>query len=203
MAAVLDTLLPTPDVRERHWIVVRAPAELVFQVARRFDLQTVPLVHAIFWLRARMMRAGVAGRPRLARLDSASLLQMGWTVLVEEPGRLFIAGAACQPWRANVVFTPVAPDEFADYAAPDVVKIAWTLETQPLGAGSTRLATETRAVGTDAGARAKFRRYWRWARVGIIAIRWLLLPAIRREAERLEQGARGSRSLRRGQHGSS
>jgi hypothetical protein len=27
-------------------------------------------------------------------------------------------------------------------------------------------------------------RYWRWARFGIIAIRLLLLPAIRREAER-------------------
>jgi hypothetical protein len=196
MPDALDTLLPTPDVRERHAIVVRAPADLVFQVARRFDLQSLPLVHAIFWLRTRVMGAGDAGRPKLARLDSASLLQLGWAVLVEEPGRLFIAGAACQPWRANVVFTPVAPTEFADYAAPDAVKIAWTLETQPLSAGSTHLATETRAAGTDAGARAKFRRYWRWARVGIIAIRWLLLPAIRREAERLERVARGSRSSR-------
>ncbi|MFL5495382.1 MAG: hypothetical protein ACJ8DC_13445 [Gemmatimonadales bacterium] len=184
MPAVFDTFLPTSDVRERHEIVVRAPAELVFQVARRFDMLSVPLVHAIFWLRAKVMRARHAGQPRLVRLDSASLVQMGWGVLVEEPGRLFIAGAACQPWRADVVFAPVAPAEFAAYAAPDSVKIAWSLETQPLGAGSTRLATETRAVGTDAGARAKFRRYWRWARVGIVAIRWLLLPAIRREAER-------------------
>jgi hypothetical protein len=39
-------------------------------------------------------------------------------------------------------------------------------------------------VATDAGARLKFRRYWRWARFGIVAIRLLLLPAIRRAAER-------------------
>jgi hypothetical protein len=184
MPAALDTLLPTPDVRERREIVVRAPAEHVFQMARRFDMQSVALIRAIFWLRARVMRARDAGRPMPTGLDSASLLRMGWGVLVEEPGRLFIAGAACQPWQADVVFTPVAPADFAGYAAPDAVKIAWTLETRPLGAGSTGLATETRAAGTDAGARLKFRRYWRWARIGIITIRWLMLPAIRREAER-------------------
>ena len=49
---------------------------------------------------------------------------------------------------------------------------------------SSTLATETRAVATDAEARARFRRYWRWARFGIVAIRWFMLPAIRREAER-------------------
>jgi hypothetical protein len=53
-------------------------------------------------------------------------------------------------------------------------------------------------VATDAPARARFRRYWRWARFGIVAIRLLLLPAVRREAERRwrvvggESGAAGS-----------
>lgn len=185
--AVLDEFIPAPDVRERHDIVVRAPAGLVFQVARRFDLQSVPLVHAVFRLRARLMRADDAGQPQSVRLDSAGLLRLGWSVLAEEPGRFFVAGAACQPWRADVVFTPIAAADFAGYGAPDAVKIAWTLETRPLGGDTTLLATETRVVGTDAAARAKFRRYWRWARVGIIAIRWLSLPAIRREAERAQR----------------
>ena len=39
-------------------------------------------------------------------------------------------------------------------------------------------------MATDAGASDKFRRYWRFARFGIIAIRLLILPAIRRDAER-------------------
>ncbi|HET9325310.1 MAG TPA: hypothetical protein VFQ05_00900 [Candidatus Eisenbacteria bacterium] len=30
----------------------------------------------------------------------------------------------------------------------------------------------------------RFRSYWRWARFGIVTIRILLLPAIRRETER-------------------
>ena len=32
-------------------------------------------------------------------------------------------------------------------------------------------------------ALARFHRYWRWARFGIVAIRYLLLPAVRRTAE--------------------
>ena len=84
-----------------------------------------------------------------------------------------------------------APQEFAAYAEPDQVKIAWTLEAEELAPGITRFAQETRAVATDAEARAKFRRYWRWARFGIVAIRLLLLPAVRREAERRWEGETG------------
>jgi len=112
------------------------------------------------------------------------LLELGWGILVDQPGRLIVGGAACQPWKADVVFRPIAADRFARYDEPDHVKIVWTLEAEPVGPGLTRYASETRAVATDALARAKFRRYWRWARVGIVAIRLLLLPAVRREAER-------------------
>jgi hypothetical protein len=95
-----------------------------------------------------------------------------------------VAGAVCQPWQPNVTFQAIAPERFADFADPDQVKIAWTLEAEPLAPALTRFATETRVVATDPGARAKFRRYW-WAfGAGIVMIRWLLLRAIRREAER-------------------
>jgi len=63
------------------------------------------------------------------------------------------------------------------------VKIAWTLETQAIGPEHTRLASETRAVATNDDARARFKAYWRWARFGIVTIRWLLLPGIRSQAE--------------------
>jgi hypothetical protein len=43
-------------------------------------------------------------------------------------------------------------------------------------------------VATDAEARRKFRNYWRKFGRGIVLIRWLVLPAIRREAERRYRG---------------
>jgi hypothetical protein len=61
---------------------------------------------------------------------------------------------------------------------------AGALETEEISREITRFAQETRAVATDEHARRKFLGYWRWARFGIVAIRLLMLPAVRREAER-------------------
>ena len=71
----------------------------------------------------------------------------------------------------------------------------------PEKAGWTRFATETRAAATDEASRAKFRRYWRFAGPGILLIRKLLLPAVRREAERRAK-ARGIVILIRLHHSS-
>lgn len=161
---------------------MRAPAALVLETARDFDLQSLPLVRAIFRLRAIAMGAEprTVGRPQGM---VAELLGIGWERLAEEPGRFFVAGAACRPWLADVTFEPIAARAFAAYAEPDRVKIAWTLEAEPRGPALTRFATETRVVATDAQAQQEFRRYWRRVRIGVLAIRWLLLRALRRRAE--------------------
>jgi hypothetical protein len=183
MSDLLDRFIPSPDVKERHQVTVAAPAALVFEVARGFSLQSIPLVRAIFSLRSRLMGAHGPMTWQPAGIV-AETQAMGWGVLEGVPGRSYAAGAVCQPWRADVEFRPVAADQFAAFAEPDLVKIAWTLEVEPLEPNRTRLVTETRAQATDPPTRAKFLHYWRWARVGIVLIRWLLLPAIRREAEK-------------------
>lgn len=179
----LDPFIPSPEVRHRHAVTIHAPAEIVFEVARAFDMQTHPIVRAIFWLRGKLLGSRQPPSEQPGGLGPDALLAMGWGRLAETSGRLFIAGAVCQPWKADVVFTPLSPEQFAEYREPGFVKIAWTLEAVPLGPALTRLATETRAVSTDEEARARFRRYWRLLGGGIRAIRWLLLPAIRRRAE--------------------
>lgn len=178
---LLDRFIPNPDVRERHQIIIEAPVPHVFEIARTLDIQSIALVRFIFWLRAKLLGTKqVAWR---SRGFIADMLALGWQQLEESPERYFIAGAACQPWKADVTFSPIPPGEFASFAEPDRVKIAWTLEAEPLGSSRTRLATEKRAVATDESARAKFRAYWRKFRAGIVMIRWLLLRAVRRKAE--------------------
>jgi hypothetical protein len=177
----LDEFIPHPDVRERFTIVIRAPAALVMAVARDFDMQAVPLVRRIFRLREWIMGSPAAVRRPQGLVAETTAL--GWGLLRDEPHRLIVAGAICQPWLADVRFESIPRAEFAARAEPDRVKIVWSLEAEPIDETTTRLATETRVVATDEAARVKFRRYWRWARFGIVSIRWLLLPAVRREAE--------------------
>ncbi len=188
MSATISRFIPAPDVRERFATTVRAPADLVSDVARRFDMQSIPLVRLIFWARAKLLRAGNPPRPRRGLVEDT--LGMGWVVLADTPGRELVAGAAAQPWVPDVSFTSIPPDRFLAYAEPDRVKIAWTLEVVPIDATHSRLATETRVLATDEAARRKFRRYWRRFGAGIVLIRLLLLPAVRRQAERAYRAAR-------------
>jgi hypothetical protein len=183
MPVPIERFIPRPDVRERHEITIRAPAGLVYEVAHGFDMQSIRAVRGIIWLRGKILGARKETE-RVPRGLVAETLSMGWGRLAEEPGHYYVAGAVCRPWEADVVFMPVETDRFERFEDPDLVKIAWTLEADEVGAGVTRFATETRAVATDEGARAKFRRYWNVFGVGIVMIRRMLLPALRRESER-------------------
>ena len=182
-SSLLDRFIPDPGMRHRHQTIVRAPAAFVLDTAWSLDLRSLPLVRAIFRLRALMLGAEGRGTD-WSQGFVKELLQMGWGVLAEEKGRWLVAGAVCQPWLADVVMKPIPPDRFAEFCEPGQVKIVWTLEADPLDEDRCRFSTETRTVGTDAEAQAKFRRYYRRFGVGMVLVRLLLLPALRREAER-------------------
>lgn len=188
--AVLDAYISRPDVRERFAVTVDAPAERVLATAVRFDLQSPLAIRAIFRAREWLM-----GTRRPSHREPRGLLDelraLGWGVLEEIPDRRIVCGAWCEPWQADVRFHAIAPGEFAAHAEPGHVKIAWTLEVEPLESARCRFSHETRAVATDEPARRRFLRYWRWARFGIVSIRLLLMPAVRRAAER--EWRRGAR----------
>jgi hypothetical protein len=187
-AALLDRFMPRPDVRERFETTIRAPAPLVMQVAADFDMQSITAVRWIFRLRERLLGAQAGPRPPRGLREETR--RLGWGVLDEQAGRHLVCGARCRPWLADVKFTAIAPADFAAYAQPGQVKIAWTLEAHESAPRVTRFAQETRAVATDAASRRRFMAYWRWARFGIVAIRLFMLPAVRREAERQWAGRR-------------
>ena len=180
---LIDIFIPYPDVRERHETIVHAPANVVLEVARNFDMLSLPLVRGIFWLRAKFLRATAARRTHPKGLVE-DMISIGWGVLADEPGRILVAGAFCQPWHGDVVFQSIPPEQFATFAEPDQVKIVWTLEAAALEDAVTRFATETRVRATDDRARTKFRRYWRIFSPGILMIRRLLLRSVRQQAER-------------------
>jgi hypothetical protein len=180
---LLDRFIPVYDVAERHQIHVAAPPDITFAVACEQDLMALPVVRAIF--KAREMLLG-SDPETLAHPGGLLALtkSIGWGVLAEVPGREVVMGAVTQPWRANVVFRALPPSEFAAFGEPGYVKIVWTLRADPVDTSRSIFRTETRAVATDATARAKFRRYWSFLSPGIILIRWASLGPLKREAER-------------------
>jgi hypothetical protein len=181
--SAIDAFIDQPDVSESHQTVVRAPADVVFDVAEHFDLLSIPAIKAIFGLRERVFR--VQGKPRRGPIGIvAETKAMGWGVLAYRPGREIVMGAVTQPWLGDVKFRPVPSGEFRSFSEPDFVKIAWTLEAEPMAPAVTRFRTQTRVLATDRHARRKFRIYWMFAGFFIVLIRRIGNRAIRREAER-------------------
>jgi hypothetical protein len=188
---LLDRFMPAYDIVERHHIRVGAPAEITFAAAREMDLNQSAIVRAIFRSREVLLGAkpdtGIRPRGIVALTQS-----IGWGALAELPGRELVMGAVTQPWKADVVFRPLPPDEFAAFSDPDYVKIVWTLRADPVDADHSMFRTETRAIATDGGARRKFRRYWSLLSPGIVVIRWMALGPLKADAERRAiRGANG------------
>jgi hypothetical protein len=181
---LLDRFTPEYDVYERHAIAVAAPPDVTWAAAKAMELQSPRAVRAIFKARELIMRAKADPTPRpRAFLDQ--MRSIGWGPLAELPDRQVVMGAVTKPWEANPVFRPLPPDQFATFAEPDHVKIAWTIAVTPTPDGGSVFRTETRAVAIGAAARRKFRLYWSLLSPGIILIRSFLVRALKRTAERL------------------
>lgn len=181
---LIDRFIPTADVRKTHEIRIGAPPERVLAVAESFDLESITLVRVLFRLRGWLLGARSATRrTRRGLLDEMTAI--GWGTLALEPGRQRVMGAVTRPWEADARFVPVPPERFLAFTEPGQVKIVWTLEAEPdpLRPGGTVFRTETRVQATDEDARRRFRRYWRMFGAGIVLIRHVLLPAVRRASE--------------------
>jgi hypothetical protein len=183
--------MPRYDVIERHQINVDAPAALTFAAAREQQLFDLPLVRVIFKTREVVLGAEPPDRLQ-PRALLAAVRELGWGVLAEQPDREIVMGAVTRPWEANVTFRAIPPADFASFSEPGFVKIAWTLRADPVTAETSVFRTETRAVATDANARARFRRYWAFASPGIWLIRRLSLGPLKRAAERTSRASRAS-----------
>jgi hypothetical protein len=181
--ALLDRFMPTYDVAERHQTRVSAPAAVTYAAAGELNLAGLPLVRLLV-----RTREVILGATRDEREHPTGLLRqvrsLGWGVLAEVPGREIVMGAVTRPWQANVTFKAVSPEEFAEFAEPDHVKIAWTLRALPIGESTSMFTTETRALATDACSRAKFRWYWSLFSPGVWLIRQASLSPLRADAER-------------------
>jgi hypothetical protein len=184
--SLLDGFMPRYDVVERHSIEIAAPAEVVMRAAKEMDIRDGALADAVFKAREIVMGAGPPG-PRVARGLLGETISLGWRILAEVPDREIVVGAVTKPWEGNVKFIGVAPEQFAAFAQPAFVKIAWTLRADPIDANRTVFRTETRAWATDAVARSRFRRYWALASPGIWLIRRLSLAPLKVDAERRAQ----------------
>ena len=190
--ALIDELMPTWDVRERHRTRVRATAEATFAALHTADLSGAPLVRVLLALRA-LPAAVLGGRAawrvlRQRGRQPATLRTFerhGFRVLAERPPREVAIGLEGRFWLpGGGVRDGVSTEYFRATAPPaGVARAVWDFTVRATGDGSVELATETRVRCGDAAARRRFLAYWAIVRPGSGVIRRLMLREIRRVAE--------------------
>jgi hypothetical protein len=186
-ASLLEGLLPRYDFNEAHARVVAAPPDRVFEAVKAVTLEEMPLVRLLFALRSLPARlAGGRGLPRAKGTPLFTrMVDLGYTVLAEDPGREVVAGVVAQMWKRGGQAASIADGgEFVAFDRVGYVKVAMNFLLVEED-GGTRIETETRVLATDANSRKGFARYWRLIRPGSGAIRRALLRAIARRAEGL------------------
>ena len=179
---LLDRFMPAYEVREVHQTRVDAPPKLTYAVAEALDFQQSSLIRGIF--KGRELLMGAERQARQPQSFLSEVRALGWRVLDEEPGQHLVMGAVTQPWKADVQFRGLEPEEFAAFNEPLYAKIIWTIAVEPGPDGGSVFRTETRVRTTDAEARRRFRRYWTMVSPGVMLIRREMLRLVRREAER-------------------
>ena len=167
---LIDALLPRYDFHERHATVIHAPAERIWNVIRRGELATHPVVRALLAMR------GLRAR-RTFSLDL--FLEQGFCVLAEDPPREIVLGIEGPFWKPACKLSRADEQSFRQPVPPGVARAAWNFTIASDGT----VTTETRVLCAD-DARARFRLYWLGVRPFSGLIRRLMLRAIRLEAER-------------------
>jgi hypothetical protein len=119
------------------------------------------------------------------------MLDFGFVLLAEDPGRELVFGGIGHMFRASGGSRPVFRDAdgFRAFGEPGYAKVAMNFSAEAR-AGGAELRTETRVLATDAASRRRFGRYWRLIRPGSALIRRTWLGAAKRRAQRATLGAR-------------
>lgn len=188
---LIDRVMPTYDVVERHAVIVQASPDEAFAAVRRVDLGRSLPIRALLALRGLpALVGGRAGRMRSWTLDD--IIEAGFVMLGEEPGVELVLGVVGAFWRPTGGVVRVSAEGFAGFNQPGLAKGAWNFRVEPIREGRVRVTTETRVSCTDQASRRSFLRYWRVIRPFSGFIRSRALALVRAEAERERGKATGN-----------
>ena len=161
----LDSLIPTPGLREFDDVDVALPIAEAWEIVRHADLGDSAILRALFAIRTAPSRLSRRHpEPLELCLDDLTSTeeQPGFSVLVDDPPHSVAVGAIGTVWRPEIAFVHVADaDEFAAFSDPGYVRVAWSIALTPVDGATTRITVEVRVDATDRTSWKRFRRYFR------------------------------------------
>jgi hypothetical protein len=184
---LIDSFAPNPDAVETHSLAIDASREAVYRALWTADLGS-PVIKLLLGLRSLpgFVARGFRSFPRSQKITLQTLLDSGFGVLAEEPGKEIVLGVTGRFWRPVGNLSPFNRADFDRPVPIGFARALWNFRVTD-DAGRTILLTETRVACGDEASRRKFRAYWLFVRPFSGLIRLLMLRAVKRDCEKLLQ----------------
>lgn len=181
---LIESYAPRPDAIETHSIDIAAASGTVYHALWTADLGNSAAVKALLVLRSlpELIIHPKRRRQRSQKLTLHTLIDAGFGLLAEEPGREVVLGVTGRFWRPAGNLEPFRREDFDGPVPHGQARAVWNFTVQQ-ASGRTILRTETRVVCGDTASRLKFRAYWSFVRPFSGLIRMLMLRAVRRASE--------------------
>ena len=179
---LIDSFAPNPDAVERHSISINASSDIVYQELWNADLGGSLIIKALLALRS---LPEIALHPRRSlrrgrKITLQTLIDAGFGILAEEPGREIVLGVTGRFWRSTGNLSPFKREDFDRPVPRGYARAVWNFCVKEGERDGTILSTETRIVCGDDQSRRKFRLYWFFVQPFSGLIRLVMLRAVTR-----------------------
>ena len=177
---LIDSFAPNPDAVETHRIAINASPEVVYRALWTADLGSSLVIKFLLALRSLPEFIVHPRQPlrRDRRITLQTLIDAGFGVLAEQPGKEVVLGVSGKFWRPTGNLSPFYRADFDAPVAQGRARAVWNFHVEGRS-DQTTLSTETRVICGDRSSRRKFRAYWFFVRPFSGLIRRLMLRAVR------------------------
>ncbi|HVS21136.1 MAG TPA: hypothetical protein VHD88_04770 [Pyrinomonadaceae bacterium] len=178
---LVDSFAPNSDASETHDITIAASPDVVYRALWTADLGGSLIIKFLLGLRSLPEFAAHPCRslPRDRKITLQTLIDSGFGVLAEQPGKEIILGVSGKFWLPTGNLSPFNREDFDRPVPAGLARAVWNFNVEGVN-DQTTLSTETRVICGDGSSRRKFRAYWFFVRPFSGLIRRLMLRAIRR-----------------------
>lgn len=185
---LIDSFAPNPDAVETHRIHINASPDAVYRALWTADLGSSLAIK--FLLALRSAPAFVLNPrkplPRDRTITLPTLIDAGFGVLAEQPGKEIVLGVSGRFWRPTGNLSPFNRPDFDAPVPRGLARAVWNFHVEGVDTQTT-LSTETRIICGDRRSRRKFLAYWFFVRPFSGLIRRIMLRAVRRDCRVTEQ----------------
>ena len=177
---LIDSFAPNPDAVEIHFIEINASPEVVYRALWTTDLGGSLIIKFLLALRSlpKFIAHPRQPLPQDRRVTLQTLIDAGFGVLAEQPGKEVVLGVSGKFWRPTGNLSPFNRADFDAALPAGLSRAVWNFHVEGVN-DQTILSTETRVTCADARSRRKFRAYWFFVRPFSGLIRRIMLRRVR------------------------